>query len=103
MCRDIDRIVEGVRHLVPDVVVTQLQVRFPADDGGIWWFAYENGCDDIQIESSTGMCPFLVETNEASGAQARRAYTVDEALHMLVEWLTNADRSTNSGAEATSE
>jgi hypothetical protein len=36
-------------------------VTHPADDDGIWFF--RNGDVEVQIESSTGNCPFLIESN----------------------------------------
>ena len=60
--RDVDRIIEAVRQAFPDVIVDQLKVTYPADDDGLWYFHLpEKPKDDIQIESSYGNCPFLIE------------------------------------------
>jgi hypothetical protein len=60
--RDVDRIIEAVRLAFPNVVVDQLKVTHPADDDGLWYFHLpENPKDAIQIESSYGNSPFLME------------------------------------------
>ena len=60
--RDVDRIIEGVRQIFPDIIVDQLRVTHPGDDDGLWFFHLpENPKDEIQIESSYGNCPFLIE------------------------------------------
>jgi hypothetical protein len=62
--RDIDLIIAefSLRH--PSVSVTQLKVTHRADDDGIWFFRL--GETEVQIESSTGNCPFLIESNKNS-------------------------------------
>ena len=51
----------------PLVNVQQLQVLHPgADDDEIWFFRCPGSELEVQIESSTGMCPFLIETNESN-------------------------------------
>ncbi len=85
--RDIDQIAAAVRAALAEVVITQLRVSHPADDDGIWWFALPGRDDDIQLESTTGMCPFLVETDARSGAAARCADSVNAAVAMVVAHL----------------
>jgi len=34
-----------------------------ADDDGLWWFKIAGSKNDIQVESSSGNCPFLIETH----------------------------------------
>lgn len=87
--RDIDRIIELVRQRLPDVTVQQLQVRHPGvDDDGIWWFCLPAVTKDIQIESTHGTCPFLVEHDDMrSSAEAERAFTVKEAVEKVVHYL----------------
>lgn len=87
MIRDIDQIIDAVKHQVPDVEVWQLQPSHPADDDGIWWFYFRDIKDDIQLESSYGNCPFIVETNELCCDKARRAETIADAVTMIVEYL----------------
>jgi hypothetical protein len=58
---DVHRIVDLVRQRLPGLTVEQLQVRWPADDNGLWFFSLPNLPSDVQIESHTGNCPFLIE------------------------------------------
>src|SRR5262245_42724451 len=55
--RDIDEIVTRITQRFPDVKVDQDVVKFPADDDGLWWFHLPHISQNIQIESSVGMCP----------------------------------------------
>jgi hypothetical protein len=59
---DVDRVIELVRATFPDVIWSQLQVKYPADDDGLWFFHLPGQRPGkVQIESSSGMCPFLIE------------------------------------------
>jgi hypothetical protein len=90
MSRDIDQIIERVKRLIPDVKVQQLQVSHPgADDDGLWYFSLPGIVKDIQIESTYGMCPFLVEHDDMkSSSDAETARTVEEAVEKVVAYLT---------------
>jgi hypothetical protein len=85
--RDIDQIIAAVRQEIPEVIVWQLQKTHPADDDGIWYFGLPEVSNDVQIENSSGMCPFLVETDEQSCHQARTAQTVAQTVQMIVAYL----------------
>lgn len=87
MQRDIDQIIQQVTQRIPKVVVTQLKVKYPADDDGLWWFSIPGTEREIQIESSYGACPFLVESHEQSSSEALRASTVAEAVRLIVAYL----------------
>jgi hypothetical protein len=87
MERDIDRMMDAVRQRLPSVEVAQWRKSHPADDDGIWWFKLPRTGEDIQLESTYGNCPFVVETNELCCDEARRAETVAEAVSMIVEYL----------------
>ena len=91
--RDIDLIIEAVRREFPDAEVRQLQVAHPGvDDDGIWYFYLPGrGDDDIQIESSSGMCPFIVETNRTT--QAREGKAVAEVSALICEHLATVGPS----------
>jgi hypothetical protein len=86
--RDIDQIIPAVIQQIPEVTVWQLQKKHPADDDGVWWFGLPAVSNDIQIESSSGMCPFKIETNEQSSHQSRTAQTVTETIQMIVAYLS---------------
>jgi hypothetical protein len=81
--RDIDKVVRAIRTRHPHVDVAQLEKRHPADDDGLWFFR-ANGLE-VQLESSSGNCPFLVE----STAHDRRTevWSVEEAVRLLSEEL----------------
>lgn len=85
--RDIDQIIAAVRQQIPEVIVSQLQKTHPADDDGLWYFGLPQASNDVQIENSSGRCPFLVETDEQSSHQARTAQTVAETVQMIVAYL----------------
>lgn len=62
LSRDVDKVLAKFALRYPAVEVTQLQVVHPgADDDGLWFFRL-NGIE-MQIESSTGNCPFLIESD----------------------------------------
>jgi hypothetical protein len=80
---DIEEVVREVRARYPLVAVAQLEKTHPADDDGLWFFR-ANGLE-VQLESSSGSCPFLIESN----AHDRRidVWSVEEALGLLSEEL----------------
>jgi hypothetical protein len=84
MDRDIDRVIARLRHAYPALQVEQLRVSHPADDDGIWFFTYPGVDDEVQLESSTGQAPFLVESNRAPTANAA---TPAEAIALVISRL----------------
>jgi hypothetical protein len=63
--RDIERIIGVIGEMYPAVEVRQLKVLHPgADDDGLWFFRQPESPFEVQLESSSGMCPFLIETGE---------------------------------------
>jgi hypothetical protein len=84
--RDIDILIQSMNAIYPTVRVRQLEVSHPgADDDGLWFFQEPESKLEVQIESSTGMCPFLVETNES---QTRvTATTMDQAIAAVARLL----------------
>jgi hypothetical protein len=64
--RDIDEIIERIKRDHPSVTVQQLKKSLPGDDDGLWYFQQPESEFEVQIESSTGRCPFLVETDETA-------------------------------------
>ena len=83
--RDVDRIIESITKICPSVGVRQLKVPHRADDDGLWFFEHAQGEFEVQIESPTGMCPFLIETDE--GDARFTAYSVDETVKTLAKLL----------------
>lgn len=86
MTEDLRHIVDGVKAQLPDVEWEQLQVKHPADDDGLWFFWRPGGrFGDVQIESSSGRCPFLIETN--FDEERREGRTPDEVVRQIVTLL----------------
>lgn len=89
MKRDIDKILEQIKHKFPTVKIEQLKVSNPADDDGIWYFWLPiNPNDNIQIENASisyGNCPFLIENNRND----ERLYgnTIEEVVKIISEHL----------------
>jgi hypothetical protein len=64
MKRDIDLIIEQLAASVPGARIEQLKVSHPgADDDGLWFINIPDEEKQVQIESSEGSCPFLIESN----------------------------------------
>jgi hypothetical protein len=56
------------------VQITQLQVTHPgADDDGLWFIKVPGRTEEVQIESSSGTCPFLIESDFSSQRQYGRS------------------------------
>ncbi|RBP43786.1 hypothetical protein DES53_105185 [Roseimicrobium gellanilyticum] len=88
MEHDIDRIIAGVRRLHPDVVVVQMSKYLPADDDGLWWFRLPDVDPDIQVESSSYDCPFIVEhSGMKSSSEAIHVNFVEEGVHIVDRYL----------------
>jgi len=87
--RDIESIIEKVKERFPKVSIAQLKVMHPADDDGLWFFSFENPKDEIQIESSFGKCPFLIESNRND--ERRYGHSVDEVVDIVCEHLKESE------------
>jgi hypothetical protein len=86
--KDIDRIIEQVKLAMPESVVEQCAAYVPSQsDDGIWWFSLPSAARDIQIDSSSGMCPFLAETEDWSSHKARRFSSIEEAVGGILAYL----------------
>ncbi len=84
--RDVDQIIQSIIKRCPTARVRQLKVSHPgADDDGIWFFEWP-GCEfEVQIESSEGMCPFLVETDENDARLTGKS--IDGTIEILTKLL----------------
>ncbi len=92
--RDVDKIVELIRNICPAVKVEQLKVlHLGADDDGIWFFEQRASEFEVQIASSWGMCPFVVETDESD--ERFTANTVEETVEILERLLHLGDDQRN--------
>jgi hypothetical protein len=88
MHRDVDDIIQTVKQRLPSVQVVQMHKTHSGDDDGLWWFRLPGVQKDIQIESSFGQCPFVVEHSDMkSTSEAETARTVEEAAAKIVDYL----------------
>lgn len=89
MPRDIDQIISAVREQFSDVEVVQWNKTHPTDDDGIWFFGRKDLTGEIELESTSGNCPFLVESDAMTRTdQAMKADTVEDAVKYVAEYLT---------------
>ena len=60
----IDQIVARLKIKIPGVQVSQLSVAHPAvDDDGLWFIRIPGRAAEVQLESSQGGCPLLIESD----------------------------------------
>ena len=85
--RDVDEVIERIRRGHTSVSVRQLKVLHPGmDNDGVWFFHHPQGEFEVQIESSTGMCPFLIETDE--NHRRFTAKTVERTVELVTQSLS---------------
>jgi hypothetical protein len=97
--RDVERIIEGVQRIFPEVIVDQLRVMHPADDDGLWYFHLpENPKDDIQIESPYGNCPFLIENMRSD--DRKTGESVEQVVSIICEFFRAGQGRGPSAREA---
>ena len=85
MHRDIESVIAELQRAHPGIVWEQLRVAHPgADDNGLWFFTHPEGRGEVQVESSTGAAPFLVEGDEGPAATA---HTHAEAIALVAARL----------------
>lgn len=90
--REIDGILAEVKRSLPNVQISQLTVTHPADDDGVWFFKLPSDRNEVQIESSTGHCPFLIE-HHATGDNFT-GLSISEVVRKVVELIQLSDQST---------
>lgn len=84
--RDIDQVIGQVRRVCPTVRTRQLEVLHPgADDDGLWFFEQPESKYEVQVESSNGMCPFLIESEESD--ERLTSSTVTQTVEILFRLL----------------
>lgn len=88
--RDIDQITAAVRARLPDVQVDQWIKERPTDDDGLWYFRRAGFAGEIQLESTSGNCPFTVESDAMkNSAQAVKAPTCEAAVKLITEFFAS--------------
>jgi hypothetical protein len=84
--RDIDAIIAQLRLSHPDISAAQLTVTHSGpDDDGLWFFSLSSTDIEVQLESSTGACPFLFEST--GSADRLTADSIDQAVAFVVAGL----------------
>ena len=82
MPRDIDQIIVRLRVEIPGVEIDQLQVAHPgADDDGLWHVKVPGKAGEVQMESTSGACPFLIESD--FNEETHHGGTVDEVVSVI--------------------
>ena len=83
---DVRHIISVVRESLPQVRWARRWVSHPgADDDGIWWLWLPDQPGEVQIESSSGTCPFDLRTDKHE--EEITADTVDITVKTIVDWL----------------
>ena len=91
MDRDIDQLIAALVRRWPGMRCEQLRVVHPGgDDDGLWFFTHPAEHGEVQVESSTGAAPFMVEGDHGQRATAA---TVSEAERIVAEQLGLRDRT----------
>ena len=82
MSRDIDNIIKRLQDEISGVHVTQLQVAHPgSDDDGIWFIKIPDKTGEVQIESSDGNRPFIIESDFNTDRLSGRS--IDEVIEIV--------------------
>lgn len=80
--RDIDTIIASLVAVHPGIAVEQLKVAHPgAGDDGLWFFRHLSSPVEAQLQSSTGQCPFIFESDACSTTST--APTTAEAVALV--------------------
>jgi hypothetical protein len=83
---DVRQVIALVRQAYSNMKWTRLSVTHPgADDDGIWFFWMPDRLGEVQIESSFGVSPFIVETDKHN--ECFTGASVQEVAEKVVEWL----------------
>jgi hypothetical protein len=91
MARDIERIVDLLHIRLPGVSASQLQVKHPgADDDGLWSIRLSHAPGEVQIDSSSGNCPFIVESDLNNDRNS--AYTVECVVELVAALFSGTYR-----------
>lgn len=90
--RDIDQVVAALRRRHSDLRVEQRPVAHAAVDDGIWFISLPSASIEVQLESSTGNCPFLVESSLSP--ERVHAATIGEAINVVTTMLGSHNKAT---------
>lgn len=85
MTPELEAVIRRVQEQLPLARWEQLPVKWPADDDGLWIFWIPGMPGEVQIESSWGVCPFLIETDKHD--ERATGQTPAETADTVVKWL----------------
>ncbi|MDF2771341.1 MAG: hypothetical protein K0S86_835 [Geminicoccaceae bacterium] len=85
MHRDIDTVIAELQRAHPSIACEQLRVTHPTDDDGLWFFTHPDRPGEVQLESTTGQVPFLVEGTESPARDT--AHSVEQAVALVATRL----------------
>ena len=85
MTPDLEEVIRCVQARLPSMNWQQLTVRWPADDDGIWFFWLPDLPGEVSIESSYGVCPFLVESDKHD--ERLTVSSAEETADTIIRWL----------------
>lgn len=85
MAKGIEQLTSALQRAYPDIVIEKPRVSHPgADDDAVWRVNHPRALTEVQVESSGGEPPFMVESEFAPPTVAR---TVDDAVRLVTERL----------------
>jgi hypothetical protein len=87
--RDIDLVVAALKRRHSDLRVEQRPGAYAAVDEGIWFINLPPTSIEVQLESSTGNCPFMIESS--SNPERLHAATIGETINMVSTMLGSHD------------
>jgi len=80
--QDYELIAKKLRARHPGIEIDRLKVRHPgADDDRLWFIKVPDKDSEVQIESATGACPFLIESSNS--ADRLVGHSVDDAIQLV--------------------
>ena len=85
MTPDLAHVVRRVREGLPSVQWQQAPVTHVGDDDGVWFFWLPDLPGEVQIESSCGACPFIVETDKHD--ECLSADSPEMTADAIIKWL----------------
>lgn len=85
MSEHIAEVIEALRESFPSLSVQQHRAVHPADDVGIWFFRLPDCDGEVQVESSTGNLPFLIEWT--GGEERIQGVSIPAVVAQVKEFL----------------
>ncbi|MDA0238265.1 MAG: hypothetical protein O3B03_07105 [Proteobacteria bacterium] len=80
--QDFEYIDNQLRARHAKIAIERLKVKHPgADDDGLWYIKVPGNDVEVQIESFSGNCPFLIESSSSS--QRLIGHSPDEVIQLV--------------------